>query len=405
MSGLRTRRAMVLVAMQPTSTTPTFNAATDAILVENPDVKVDLTILERSIFRPSISQMPHVAGRKIYKTSFRTELRGGGTAGTAARIGRLFRACGYSETVIAAAAADAVRSIGTPVSNCTWATTGILTPAERIAYTVTVTTPGASGTAKVSITPDNGDAPQLNQTVTTGTPILVAYGLSITPTLTGSMTGGDSWLVVVRSPGVQYDPVSTGNEQIALQVFFDGTMHLITLAQGTFKLTADGGKYPYIDWEFTGTFNTLVDSAMPSPTYETTIPAQVALARVYLDGFQPNMNSFTFDQGNTLGIRDSVNNADAFNGVVITDRKCMGGIDPEADLVANQDFWSKLASSKTMFFQQRFGVTAGNVVWFESYSAQATGLTYKDRTGIRTYDEGLRFSSSQGDNEARFYFC
>jgi hypothetical protein len=147
------------------------------------------------------------------------------------------------------------------------------------------------------------------------------------------------------------------------------------------------------------------DDANPSPTFETTLPSQVQLARLTVAQFQAIVEKFTFNQGNDIQIRPSVNASDGYVGVRITSRKPEGGIDPEADTVANNDFWGQFSAALRMPLQMRVGSVAGNTVWMFAPNTQYSGMTYQDRNGILTYDAGLRFSRSVGNDEIAFFFC
>ena len=63
-----------------------------------------------------------------------------------------------------------------------------------------------------------------------------------------------------------------------------------------------------------------------------------------------------------IQIRPDVNGSDGYSGTRIVGRSPEGGVDPEADLVANQDFWKKLADTERMPFQMRLRQVAGNTV-------------------------------------------
>jgi hypothetical protein len=83
-----------------TDSVPT--GAANAIAVMNPQYTTDVTIVERDqILRDSLSRLSFVVGRKLARLTFGVEMKGSGTAGTAARHGALLRACGLSETVVA----------------------------------------------------------------------------------------------------------------------------------------------------------------------------------------------------------------------------------------------------------------------------------------------------------------
>jgi hypothetical protein len=83
-----------------TDSVPT--GAANAVAVMNPQFTTDVTVVERDqILRDSISRLSFVVGRKLARLTFGVEMKGSGTAGTAARHGPLLRACGLSETIVA----------------------------------------------------------------------------------------------------------------------------------------------------------------------------------------------------------------------------------------------------------------------------------------------------------------
>jgi hypothetical protein len=159
-----------------------------------------------------------------------------------------------------------------------------------------------------------------------------------------------------------------------------------------------------MEFDFTGQYFDPEDEALPSPTHERTLPAQVELARLRLNEFNAVVAAFSYNQNNDIQIRPDVNGSDGYSGTRIVGRNPEGGVDPEADLMANQDFWTKLAESERMPFQMRVGQAAGNTVWMIAPSVEYTNLTYRDRNGIRAYDAGLKFSAYDADDEMMFLF-
>ncbi|MBI5789290.1 MAG: hypothetical protein HZA78_10590 [Candidatus Schekmanbacteria bacterium] len=71
--------------------------ANHAVLVSDPQVKVNAERFERDMVRPTLSNVPHVIGRKFVELSFSTELKGSGTLGDPPEISTLLRACGMEE--------------------------------------------------------------------------------------------------------------------------------------------------------------------------------------------------------------------------------------------------------------------------------------------------------------------
>lgn len=531
MSVLLTRRAVVQAAMETTYGQAATVGADDGVLVSEPTFTVDPSVLERDFTRDSLSQTPHIIGRKIASMEFSTELRGNGKQNSgdpndAAIITRLFRACGYELTGKTDPWVKGVFDIGDHANQVAWAVNA--TQADNtdvICYFLEVVTPGASGVAEIAITSDtagegssgtpavkatgsiefsgqpdpsstitlNGvtitfvsSSPSTNEVeigldlsetlgnllsllqgstnpdltvatysisggdtleieyntagsagnaytlavhadsnatpsgatlsggadgtngevVTSGSDINIGtHGLILTPTFTGELALGQKWVVWLMPAGLSLDPVSDNFESITLVMYKDGVKHVMPGAFGTFEIEATAGEYARVNWTFTGIWQDPEDAAMPTPNYERTLPSQVELARLRVGGFYAIVEQFTFDQANDIQVRPDVSSGEGYIGTRIVSRAPEGGINPEADLVANNDFWGQLARAERMPFQMRVGHQPGNTVWFIAPGVQYTGLTYADRNGILTYDAGLRFPAYSSDDELCIFWC
>jgi hypothetical protein len=282
-------------------------------------------------------------------------------------------------------------------------------------YKIEVTTAGASGVAKVSITPDLNavtrayDTVQTNVTITSATPLPLksgGTGAAITPTFAGSLTLGQRWWVFVYPVGWLYTPVSNAFESVTNYAYFDGILHKMPGGRGTFTMEAAAGQFPMATFTYTGQYVAPVDAALPAgAVYEGSQPPVVELANLTIDEYLAIVNRFTFDQSNAIAPRSDVSSSDGYNGVNITGRDPKGGIDPEATLVANEDFWGSLSSAEQMYFRMRLGNTVGNRSWVLAPSSQYTGLTYANRDSYRVYDAGLHFPQwMSGDDEIQFFF-
>ena len=277
---------------------------------------------------------------------------------------------------------------------------------DVVSYLIECTVAGASGVAKLKVTADPASESLAEVVVTSGSPFTVGtLGLTLTPTWTGNLTLGQAFQVWLLPKGVRLDPVSDNFESMNLVLNKDGVLHKMPGSFGTFQVTAEAGQFASIDWEFTGTYVAPVDSVLARPMFEKTLPAQVELARLRVDAFYAIVAKFTFDQGNDIQIRPDVSSSDGYIGTRIVARMPKGGIDPESELVANQDFWSKFTVSKRMPLQMRVGTISGNTVWFMAPATQYNGLTYADRNQIVTYDAGLHFSRVNGNDEICIFFC
>ncbi len=284
--------------------------------------------------------------------------------------------------------------------------TNVITNTDFIAYYLTVVLGGVSGVATISVASDTVGETNAAAVVTSGTPFAMGTkGLTIVPTFTGSLVAGQRWVVWMTPPGMLVKPVSDYFESVTLGMYKDRVYHAMPGSYGTFDIDATAGEFATIKWSFTGTYSAPVDGNLPSPVYERQLPQMVELARLRTNSFNAIVNKFTFTQGNDIQIRPDVSSLQGYIGSRIVGRAPEGGIDPEADLVANYDFWSFLRSATRIPFSMRVGSNAGNTIWVLAPSTQYTKMTYTDRNGISTYDAGLKFSGYQSDDEMMMFFC
>ena len=294
--SILTRKTMLYAGIEPSyGTLPAFSDSTSPILIENADYKLDLQNIDRPLYRADLSPTPDMIGRKISKLSFTHELRGSGTVGSESRLGRLLRACSLVAENKASAWWGAFLPIGTVAGGpgVAWTTGGSLTGiSEPKTLLIDVTTGGLTGVAKVSITADDGTAPQTAVDMISGTAAtLTTGGLSgatLTPTWSGALVAGQKWIVTVFPAGIKYQPTSVESQQesIALRLYKDGVLHEATGCYGTFKVNAQAGGRATVEFEFTGIYSTPTDAAFPAaPVFESTLPQQVELGRLHVDGF------------------------------------------------------------------------------------------------------------------------
>lgn len=418
---LLTRRAVVLAKIETTYGTDAVpTAALDAILVEDPDYKIDVSMLERNNARFDLDGLPATTGRKLASMTFTHEVRSNGRSNSgliadAPKLGRLLRACGFAETAVAAGTGQvgAINANEANVSAPTWAAGGSWADlAMPVVYELEVTTGGASGTAKVRVTPDakaiaaSVAAIQNNVVVTTTQAIdlLTAGGKStITPTFSGNLTLGDKWYVIVYPVGIQYLPISSGFEGLTLYMYLDGLLHKMPGGRGTFTVSGEAGGYAKMQFTFTGQYVAPVDAALPTTAkFERQTPAMVELSDLYIGAFGAVCSKFDFDLGVTISPRVDANSADGYNGVRVTARDAKGSIDPEATLVADFAWWTALANGTQYLWRTKVGQTAGNRVFALAPCTQITSLSYGDRDQIRTMDVPLKFSRWFGNDSLIF---
>ena len=106
MAEIKSRRAVVAAKIEAVTGTAEVLAAADAnFLVMNPKFTLDMPMFDRKNLDQSISPFQPLTGTQKATLTFQVELKGSGTAGTAPALGKLFKACGLGETVVAVTSA------------------------------------------------------------------------------------------------------------------------------------------------------------------------------------------------------------------------------------------------------------------------------------------------------------
>lgn len=283
-----------------------------------------------------------------------------------------------------------------------------------ILYTVEVTTPGASGVAQILITGNNDlvddTSANVPAVVTSDTPFELAGATGSDVFLnfefTSDLVLGDKWRVMVHPDGIVASPVSENFDCLTIKFFEDGLLYTLLGAQGTFTADATAGEFGTLEFTFTGQFVPVADAATPTnAVFETTLPQQVELG---LLTWGSNVNlvveEWTFDQANNVVPRPDVNKSDGFQGVRITDRVPVGGFNPEATLVVNEDFWGDFSTALAKVFTSRVGTSQGNQVMIYAPRAQTSEIAFGDRDGVRSFDHTIGFKRLNGNDESDWYF-
>jgi hypothetical protein len=99
---LRTQRAVLAAKIEVTEGTAETLAAADGVLALQAAFQRNQEMNARNPFRPTLSQLASVAGKRTGAMTCQVEMKGSGTAGTAPEWGKLLRACGFGETTVPA---------------------------------------------------------------------------------------------------------------------------------------------------------------------------------------------------------------------------------------------------------------------------------------------------------------
>jgi hypothetical protein len=214
----------------------------------------------------------------------------------------------------------------------------------------------------------------------------------------------------VASPaGKIYTPLTASQKTLTLYCYYDGMLHKLTGAMGTFTLNATAGELATINWTFTGVFNAPTATSTPSVTPPTVVPPLVqscsfALGATASTVFVPQ--SISIDAANSVIPRADANSVQGYNSMLITARAPSISFNPEQVPEASHPFWTDYAAATAKALVFSIGGTAGNKMEIAAPNLQISGLTYADRDGIRTYEVSamLTTTTGAGNDEVSFKF-
>lgn len=211
--------------------------------------------------------------------------------------------------------------------------------------------------------------------------------------------------------GKTYSP-KTGNAGSAQKTatfycYYDGMLHKITGAMGTFTMTATAGEIATIQWTFTGVFNDPTAVATPTPSFTSVTPPLVEQCSFTMNSVATLLaETLTIDAGNSVIQRADANSAKGFNSMYVTARGVKFNTSVEFVPEATYSFWGDFTAATARAISFNIGTSAGNKMIVTIPSAQIEGLTYADKNGVRAYEASFNVMSTSdaGDDEVTFRF-
>ena len=207
------------------------------------------------------------------------------------------------------------------------------------------------------------------------------------------------------SESVTYDPASTGIPCLTMWAYEDGVIKKLKGCRGNAKFSGKNGEICFVDFEFTGVYDGVVDGAMISPTFEATVPPVLLSSAFSIGAYAANINSFDLDMANEVTLRESIATASGYVSALITDRRPTGKIDPEMVTVATYDFFGKwkagtaaamsLGSVGTTQYN-RFTITAPKVI--------TTKISDDERAKLMVAGMDFALAMDTGDDEISIVF-
>jgi len=209
----------------------------------------------------------------------------------------------------------------------------------------------------------------------------------------------------VPSTSDTYKPASSSIESCTIWYYQDGKLTKLVGCRGTFTAVLEAGSTIKFSFVMTGHINPETDVALVTPTYDSTVPAAIVSGTFAVGGYAAVINALNFDIGNTVAMPPDMNQADGYGEIQIVERAIMGSFDPEAVLVATNDYKGDfIAGTNATITVGSIGGTAGNKVDIDFPAIYYTDISDGDRDGIRTYEMPFAALESSGDDDVSIVF-
>lgn len=214
---------------------------------------------------------------------------------------------------------------------------------------------------------------------------------------------------IATPAGKVYSPLTATQKTATFYCYYDGMLHKLTGAMGTFSVSAPAGQIATMQWTFTGVYNSPTAVTTPAPLFTSVTPPIVESCTFQIGATATTafvIDTIGFDIQNNVIQRADANSAKGFNSMYITGRDATITINPEQIPEATHPFWGDYEAATAKVVTFTVGLTNGNKMIFNAPSAQISDIKYADRDGIRTYEVSMRAmtTAAAGNDEATFRF-
>lgn len=373
---LLTRKAQVALAIESVEgTAETLDATNATFLPYDPAFAVSPGMFDDQPSRSTLTPLTKVIGKQPATVTFRTPLKGSGSGATRPSWDPCIRCCGFSSAAVSSISVTSM--------------TGTFLPGESF----TVTTTSQTG----RIVGRYNSASQVYFVPGTGT---VATGMTVVGDTSGASAVTNGALTADR--GWEYRPASSSVPSATVGMYRDGLRHLMAGARGNVTIEGRVGEPVFLNFSFSGVYQSVADVALLSPTYESSASLPLLAATTYMDSLAAVFASLTIDMQNVLSERESAAAAKGILSQLITGRAPRLQIDPEMVLVATKDFYGRMIAASTGYFHTVIGSSAGNTVHIGAPKIQYASVGQSDGGGraLAPLEFDLVAASvSTGDNE------
>lgn len=364
-TALRNRNAALLFkieSVEGTEQVPSNSADGVRVEVSGSPITYSPALTQTNEVSGSLDPQAPIVGGVQVAVRFSVWLKGSGSAATAPEVGQLLRACGWAETITATAVPPSAAAAASGT------TTSITLGAAAS------TTAQAYRGMPIDITGTGGDV---------GTPFCTDYTAGKVATLSdlSSVAWGATNNQQVLA-NVRYAPSSAAAPSGTLYWYRDGVLEKVVGCRGSFVLVMTAAGAARLDFTMTGIYLSKTDAAVPTVTYQSTIPPIWRAGKMLFNRIAAPVSTFQIDGGNVLVYGPDPNRAQGFAPGIITERRITGQFDRNATLVADGDPLADMVAATLRIVHARYGTVAGNRIGVTVPAAQLTQANPGDRQGV-----------------------
>lgn len=198
------------------------------------------------------------------------------------------------------------------------------------------------------------------------------------------------------------EDVGTNVKTGTIGVYQAGRLKKILGAVGNCKMVFPTGRMAYADWEFTGVWQDVTDTAALTPTYPTASPIKYSSATTTYNSVAKKNEQVTLDFGNVIKLIEDESTAAGYAHALVVDRNPKLTINPLSTLVATHDTYGAwLASTESAFSLALDGPTDSTIT-LAAPKAQIINNQEGEREGVETEDIELQCNKNGATADEEF---
>lgn len=376
---LLSRKAQIAVELEAVEgTAETLVAADAGMLVYDPEYSLNLGRFQRNPARATLSQLAGIIGAQGAGISWATELKGSGAIATEPAWSDAIQLCGFAKATVSNIDIGAVAG-------------GPFIPGE----TITGGTSAATGRVVGEVANGDSEIPFVLLSGTWQSGEVATGGTSGATATTSSTIGSDK--------GFEYRPVSSSVPSGTVGLYEDGLRKMIHGARGNLTIEANLGEPAFLNFGMSGVYNAETDTALLSPTYESTVPkAFLNIGATVLSDAAALFTTMNIEMANEIVARESANAAKGILSYLITGRAPTASFNVEKKLVADHDAYGALIAGTTGRLYAELPGAAGEKITIASPRCLYSDVGRSDRSGLKIADVVLELVAatvSGGDDE------